>query len=66
MFATYLHFHFAVTMQAQKKAPANMHCIDKFLIQSIVAKPGATTEEITSEMVTKHKQQIVFHSRCIF
>ncbi|AES87406.1 putative vesicle-associated membrane-protein-associated protein [Medicago truncatula] len=39
-----------VTMQAQKKAPPNMHCIDKFLIQSIVAKPGATTEDITSEM----------------
>lgn len=39
-----------VTMQPQKKAPPNMHCIDKFLIQSIVTRPGATTEDITSEM----------------
>jgi len=66
MFASHLHFHFLVTMQPQMKAPPNMHCIDKFLIQSIVAKPGTTTEDITSDMVTKHKQQIVFHSRCVF
>ncbi|RHN59340.1 hypothetical protein MtrunA17_Chr4g0012201 [Medicago truncatula] len=38
---SYLHFHLEVTMQAQKKAPPNMHCIDEFLIQSIVTRPGA-------------------------
>ncbi|AES87412.1 hypothetical protein MTR_4g026730 [Medicago truncatula] len=30
----------SITMQAQKKAPPNMHCIDEFLIQSIVTRPG--------------------------
>ncbi|AES87404.1 hypothetical protein MTR_4g026600 [Medicago truncatula] len=52
LFATYLHFHFVVPTQAQKKAPPNKHCIDKFLIQSIVAWPGATAKDI-SEMFEK-------------
>lgn len=52
----YLHFHFAVTMQPQKEAPPNMKCKDKFLIQSIVAEPGATKNDITSEMVTPNNK----------
>ena len=40
-----------VTMQAQKEAPPDMQCKDKFLLQSAVASPGATPKDITSEMV---------------
>lgn len=41
----------AVTMQAQKEAPPDMQCRDKFLIQSVVAPGGATSKDITPEMV---------------
>lgn len=42
-----------VTMQAQKEAPLDMQCKDKFLLQSVVASPGATTKDITPEMVVR-------------
>lgn len=38
-------------MQAQKEAPPDMQCKDKFLLQSALASPGATTKDITPEMV---------------
>jgi hypothetical protein len=38
-------------MQAQKEAPPDMHCKDKFLIQSVVAKDGSTAKDITAELV---------------
>lgn len=38
-------------MQAQKEAPPDMQCKDKFLLQSIVASPGADAKDITPEMV---------------
>lgn len=41
-----------VTMQAQKDAPTEMQCKDKFLLQSVIAPPGATPKDITAEMVT--------------
>jgi len=41
----------AVTMQAQRIAPPDMQCKDKFLIQSTVAPFGATEEDITNDMV---------------
>ncbi|THU52041.1 hypothetical protein C4D60_Mb06t37410 [Musa balbisiana] len=40
-----------VTMQAQKEAPPDMQCKDKFLLQSVIAEHGVTTKDITSEMV---------------
>lgn len=40
-----------MTMQAQKEAPADMQCKDKFLLQCVVASPGATAKEVTPEMV---------------
>jgi len=55
LFVTYLHFHFVVTMQAQKEAPPDMQCKDKFLIQSVVATARAAAKDITSKMVTNHK-----------
>lgn len=39
-------------MQAQKEAPSDMQCKDKFLLQSVVATPGVAAKDITQEMVT--------------
>lgn len=41
----------AVTMQAQRMAPPDMLCKDKFLIQSTVVPVGTTEDDITSDMV---------------
>lgn len=46
-----LHFVGAVTMQAQRAAPPDLHCKDKFLIQSTVVPVGTAEEDITSGMV---------------
>ncbi|XP_009795191.1 vesicle-associated protein 1-2-like [Nicotiana sylvestris] len=48
-----------VTMQAQKEAPADMQCKDKFLLQSVVASPGATAKDITPEMFNKEERSHV-------
>ncbi|KAI3711275.1 hypothetical protein L2E82_41248 [Cichorium intybus] len=42
-----------VTMQAQKEAPLDMQCKDKFLLQSAVASPGTTPKDITPELFNK-------------
>ncbi|XP_076933624.1 vesicle-associated protein 1-1-like [Bidens hawaiensis] len=39
-----------VTMQAQKEAPPDMQCKDKFLLQSAVALPGTAPKDITPEL----------------
>ncbi|XP_022718948.1 vesicle-associated protein 2-2-like isoform X2 [Durio zibethinus] len=44
---------FKVTMQAQREAPPDMICRDKFLIQSTVVPVEATDEEITSATFVK-------------
>ncbi|KAK6918577.1 hypothetical protein RJ641_016999 [Dillenia turbinata] len=44
---------FPLTMQAQREAPLDMQCKDKFLLQSVVASPGATTKDITPDMFNK-------------
>lgn len=38
-------------MQAQKEAPPDMQCRDKFLLQSAIASSGTSTRDVTSEMV---------------
>ncbi|GMN68549.1 hypothetical protein TIFTF001_037633 [Ficus carica] len=40
-------------MQAQKEAPPDMQCKDKFLLQSIVASAGATAKDVTGETFSK-------------
>ncbi|KAL8495565.1 hypothetical protein ACS0TY_019633 [Phlomoides rotata] len=40
-------------MQAQKEAPADMQCRDKFLLQCVVVSPGSTAKDITAEMFSK-------------
>lgn len=48
-----LRFFFSpVTMQAQKEAPPDMQCRDKFLLQSVVVSSGVTGKDITPEMVS--------------
>ncbi|CDP09501.1 unnamed protein product [Coffea canephora] len=44
-----------VTMQAQKEAPVDMQCKDKFLVQSVLASPGATAKDITSDLFNKEE-----------
>lgn len=58
--STNLHFHFVVTMQAQMETPPDMQCKDKFLIQNVVAKMGATKKDITSEMVTSLTKKFIY------
>ncbi|XP_062144903.1 vesicle-associated protein 2-2-like [Alnus glutinosa] len=44
---------FSVTMQAQRTAPPDMACRDKFLIQSTIVPDGTTDENITPSMFAK-------------
>lgn len=46
-------YDFTVTMQAQKSAPSDMQCKDKFLVQSTVAPFGTTEEDITPGLFAK-------------
>ncbi|KAK1381789.1 Vesicle-associated protein 1-2 [Heracleum sosnowskyi] len=48
-----------VTMQAQKEAPPDMHCKDKFLLQSVVASTGAIAKDITTEMFSREAGNVV-------
>ncbi|XP_011621356.1 vesicle-associated protein 1-1 isoform X2 [Amborella trichopoda] len=48
-----------VTMQAQREAPPDMLCKDKFLIQSVIASPGATTKDVNPEMFNKESGNLV-------
>ncbi|XP_043718543.1 vesicle-associated protein 1-2-like [Telopea speciosissima] len=45
--------NFTVTMQAQREAPPDMQCKDKFLIQSTIVPFGTTEDDITPSMFTK-------------
>lgn len=47
-----------VTMQAQKDAPTEMQCKDKFLLQSVIAPAGATPKDITAEMFNKDQGKV--------
>lgn len=48
-----------VTMQAQKEAPPDLQCKDKFLLQSVVAPEGSTPKDITPEMFSKEAGNVV-------
>ncbi|KAG8636627.1 vesicle-associated protein 1-2 isoform X2 [Manihot esculenta] len=50
---------FTVTMQAQKVAPPDLQCKDKFLIQSTVVPFGTTDEDITSGMFSKESGKYI-------
>ncbi|KAJ6696031.1 VESICLE-ASSOCIATED PROTEIN 1-2-LIKE [Salix koriyanagi] len=48
-----------VTMQAQKEAPPDIHCKDKFLLQSVKANDGVTAKDINAEMFSKEAGHLV-------
>ncbi|KAH0470373.1 hypothetical protein IEQ34_000096 [Dendrobium chrysotoxum] len=48
-----------VTMQAQKEAPPDMQCKDKFLVLSVIAANGAIMKDVTSEMFNKEPNKVV-------
>ncbi|XP_062146644.1 vesicle-associated protein 1-2-like [Alnus glutinosa] len=48
-----------VTMQAQKEAPPDMQCKDKFLLQSVKTNDGVTPKDITTEMFNKEAGHVV-------
>ncbi|PIN06485.1 VAMP-associated protein involved in inositol metabolism [Handroanthus impetiginosus] len=48
-----------VTMQAQKEAPPDMQCRDKFLVQSVIAPNGATNKDVTAEMFNREDGKFV-------
>ncbi|KAF5729854.1 Vesicle-associated protein 1-2 [Tripterygium wilfordii] len=48
-----------VTMQAQKEAPPDMQCKDKFLLQSVKVNEGATSKDIYPEMFNKEAGHVV-------
>ncbi|KAL6652323.1 hypothetical protein ACP70R_011248 [Stipagrostis hirtigluma subsp. patula] len=48
-----------VTMQAQKEAPPDMQCKDKFLVQSVIVGEGTSARDITGDMFTKESGNVV-------
>lgn len=48
-----------VTMQAQKEAPPDMQCKDKFLLQSVKVNDGTTAKDISAEMFNKEAGHVV-------
>ncbi|KAK3189817.1 hypothetical protein Dsin_029378 [Dipteronia sinensis] len=49
-------YDFTVIMQAQKEAPPNLLCKDKFMIQCTVVPFGTTDKDIKSDMFAKDKE----------
>nr|XP_043605982.1 vesicle-associated protein 1-2-like [Erigeron canadensis]XP_043605983.1 vesicle-associated protein 1-2-like [Erigeron canadensis] len=54
---------FTVTMQAQKVAPPDMICRDKFLVQSTFVSEGTKEEDVTSETFAKEDGKLVDEKR---
>ncbi|XP_066348360.1 vesicle-associated protein 1-2-like [Miscanthus floridulus] len=48
-----------MTMQAQKEAPPDMQCKDKFLVQSVIVAEGTLVKDITGDMFTKESGNVV-------
>jgi len=48
-----------VTMQAQREAPPDMQCKDKFLVQSVIAPTGTTAKDITPDMFIKEPGKVL-------
>lgn len=48
-----------VTMQAQREAPPDMQCKDKFLLQSAITSPETTAKDVTPDMFSKVTDNVV-------
>ncbi|KAL3516202.1 hypothetical protein ACH5RR_023104 [Cinchona calisaya] len=55
--------NFIVTMQAQRTAPPDMTCKDKFLVQGTVVAVGTSEEDITSSMFARENGRYVEESK---
>ncbi|EFH49225.1 hypothetical protein ARALYDRAFT_327754 [Arabidopsis lyrata subsp. lyrata] len=49
----------SVTMQAQKEAPLDMQCKDKFLVQTVVVSDGTSSKEVLAEMFNKEAGRVI-------
>ncbi|XP_059651056.1 vesicle-associated protein 1-4-like [Cornus florida] len=54
---------FTVTMQAQRSAPPDMICEDKFLVQSTVVPEGTTKEDITASTFAEDDGKYIQESK---
>ncbi|KAE8807113.1 hypothetical protein D1007_16658 [Hordeum vulgare] len=52
-------FDVLVTMQAQREAPPDMQCRDKFLVQSAVVSQDIAPKDISGDMFTKESGNVV-------
>uniref|UniRef100_M8C3H4 Vesicle-associated membrane protein-associated protein n=1 Tax=Aegilops tauschii TaxID=37682 RepID=M8C3H4_AEGTA len=52
-------FDVLVTMQAQREAPPDMQCRDKFLVQSAVVSQDISPKDINGDMFTKESGNVV-------
>uniref|UniRef100_A0A1D1Y4C8 Vesicle-associated protein 1-1 n=1 Tax=Anthurium amnicola TaxID=1678845 RepID=A0A1D1Y4C8_9ARAE len=50
---------FTVTMQAQKAAPSDLQCKDKFLVQSTVVPFGTTEEDLNPNLFSKENGRFI-------
>lgn len=53
-----------VTMQAQRTAPPDFNCKDKFLVQSAVVPAGTTEDDISSDLVSHVYYAMLFSLFC--
>ncbi|KAK1316334.1 Vesicle-associated protein 2-2 [Acorus calamus] len=56
-------YDFTVTMQAQRVAPPDMQCKDKFLVQSTVVPYGTTVDEKSSDIFRKDSGKDIEESK---
>ncbi|XP_023636882.1 vesicle-associated protein 1-3 isoform X2 [Capsella rubella] len=56
---TFLIKNVSVTMQAQKEAPLDMQCKDKFLVQTVIVSDGTTSKDVLAEMFTKEAGRVI-------
>ncbi|KAK1291231.1 Vesicle-associated protein 2-2 [Acorus calamus] len=56
-------YDFTVTMQAQRVAPPDMQCKDKFLVQSTVVPYGTTIDEKSSDIFRKDSGKDIEESK---
>ena len=48
-------------MQAQREAPPDMQCKDKFLVQSVILPDDIEDKEVSQEFVSSHNFSLFWH-----
>lgn len=52
-----------VTMQAQREAPPDLQCKDKFLVQSVIAQEDAEQKNVSLDLFSKESGKEVFETK---